>query len=129
MQKIFKQALLQCHSAKHLAPKQLTQAQFLMLNNTSLLAFNNKFFTSRVFVEGLPLDFTDAKLQDKFSSVGNVQRVRLFTNSEGQQTGRALVEFEGDDSAETAISKFNDVDVDSLTLAVRPFVDRMRNNT
>lgn len=120
MQKILRQAfvqgqLVQSQSAT-LAAKQATQTSFLM--------FNVRAFSNKVFVEGLPLDWTDSQLENRLKAAGNITQLRLFTNSQGQTTGKAFVEFESDEAAEKAITDFNDVEIEGLQHKARPFVDR-----
>ena len=57
MQKILKQAIVQSQ-LKAAASKQTTQ--MMMLSN--LFNFNMRAFNTKVFVEGLPLDWTDSQL-------------------------------------------------------------------
>lgn len=109
------------------ASKQAAQSNMLMLNNlqfANLFSQNMRAFNTKIFVEGLPLDWTDSQLQNRLKASGSVVQVRLFTNAQGQTTGKAVVEFENDESAEKAITDFNDVEVEGLQHKVRPFVDR-----
>jgi len=57
-------------------------------------ACSSRAFTSRVFVEGLPVDWTHHEIAQRFSMVGNVQKVNLVKNSMGQTTGKAIVTYE-----------------------------------
>lgn len=103
------------------------QNNLMMLKNiqfATLFNYNMREFNSKVFVEGLPLDWTDSQLQNRLKAAGSVVQARLFTNSQGQTTGKAIVEFENDESAEKAINDFNEVEVEGLQHKVRPFVDR-----
>ena len=121
MQKIFKQALLQSHSAKFLAPNQLAQAQLLMLNN--------KFFTSRIYCENLPHNLGEDKLSQSFAQVGEVIKVKLFQNREGVPTGKALVEFQDDDAAQKAIDQWDGKNFEDQVISVKPFVERVRTGS
>jgi hypothetical protein len=117
MQSLFKKAL-QSTSTKCLLSNQFTQS--------SLMAAQFRLFNTKVFVEGLPQPqgWTEEKLNNRFSSVGNIEQVKLFKNSEGSLTGKGLIVFEQDADAEKAISKFNGVEVDGVTHNAREFVPK-----
>lgn len=68
--------------------------QFLRVNTTLARAS----FTSRVFVEGLPLDWTHHEIAQRFGLTGSVLKVNLVKNSMGQNTGKAIVTYEKESS-------------------------------
>lgn len=51
-------------------------------------------FTTRVFVEGLPAEWTHHEIAQRFSAAGSVQKVNIVKNSMGQNTGKAVVTFD-----------------------------------
>ena len=72
--------------------KQLMMTAPKQYNALSLLS--TRAFTSRVFVEGLPSEWTHHEIAQRFSIAGTVQKVNLVKNSIGQNTGKAIVTFE-----------------------------------
>jgi RNA recognition motif-containing protein len=59
-------------------------------------------FTTRVFVEGLPTEWTHHEIAQRFSLAGSVQKVNLVKNSMGHNTGKAIVTFDQESSAQSA---------------------------
>lgn len=56
-------------------------------------------FTARIFVEGLPLDWTHHEIAQRFQIAGTVQKVNLVKNTLGHNTGKAIVTFEQETAA------------------------------
>ena len=96
------------------APKQYNQVSFLSM----------RAFTARVFVEGLPSEWTHHEIAQRFSVSGSIQKVNLVKNSLGQNTGKAIVTFDQESSAQSAQEKFDNNAVDNLICRVRPYYDR-----
>ena len=78
----------------------------MMLKSTSLfrtfLPLRYATFTSRIFVEGLPAEWTHHEIAQRFSLAGTVQKVNLVKNQFGQNTGKAIVTFDQESSAQAA---------------------------
>ena len=55
--------------------------------------------------------------------MGNVEKVNLIKNSLGQNSGKALVTFEKEDSVDKAVNTFHNIAVDSEINLVRPFYE------
>lgn len=81
-------------------------------------------FTSRVFVEGLPGDWSHHEIAQRFSIAGTVQKVNLVKNSLGQNTGKAIITFEKESGAQSAQEKFDNNAVENLICRVKPYYDR-----
>ena len=65
-------------------------------------------FTSKVFVTGIPSSWDQLEVKSKFEVAGPVTGVSLVLNQLGQQTGKAIVQFESEDSVKDAVNHFND---------------------
>jgi RNA recognition motif-containing protein len=81
-------------------------------------------FTNRIFVEGLPSDWSHHEVAQRFAAAGTVHKVNLVRNSLGQATGKAIVTYEHEQSAKSAQEKFDNQAVDNLVCRVKPFYDR-----
>ena len=82
----------------------LVKSTFL-LSRASYLPF--RLFTTRIFVEGLPADWSHHEVAQRFSIAGTVQKVNLVRNSLGQATGKAIVTYEQESAATAAQEKFD----------------------
>ena len=81
-------------------------------------------FTSRIFVEGLPIDMSSEDVSSRFGIAGAVQKVNFVKNTLGQNTGKAIITFDKDNSAQNAIERFHDIAVDSIINRVKPFQEK-----
>ena len=72
--------------------KQLMMSAPKQYNTVSLLGM--RAFTARVFVEGLPSEWSHHEIAQRFSIAGSIQKVNLVKNSMGQNTGKAIVTFD-----------------------------------
>ncbi|KAE9974699.1 hypothetical protein BLS_002944 [Venturia inaequalis] len=74
---------------------------------------------AKLFVGGLSLDASDEKLRVKFEEFGTVEEARVVKDREtGRSRGFGFVRYTLPESADTAISKMNDVEFDGRTLHV-----------
>ena len=71
--------------------KMMLKQMFARPMNQMLMMRN---FTAKVFIEGLPSEWTHHEIAQRFSIAGNVQKVNLVKNSMGHNTGKAIVTFE-----------------------------------
>lgn len=78
----------------------LLKSTFL-LSRTSFLPIH-RLFTTRIFIEGLPADWSHHEIAQRFSLAGTVQKVNLVRNSLGQTTGKAIVTYEQEAAARSA---------------------------
>lgn len=101
---------------------------FLNTRMQSAASFNMltayRAFTARVFVEGLPLEWTHHEIAQRFQVAGAVQKVNLVKNTMGHNTGKAIVTFEQEAAAQSAQEKFDNQAVDNLVCKVKPYYDR-----
>lgn len=82
----------------------------------------------RLFVGSLPYSATSAQLEELFSQAGKIQSLNLITDKfSGQSKGFAFVEFETEEEAKEAVTKFNNFELDGRKIVVneaRPQEDR-----
>ncbi len=82
----------------------------------------------KLFVGSLPWGVDDQKLNDLFSTFGNVSSaVVLKDKMTGRSRGFGFVEFEDDAAADEAVNKMNGADVEGRKIVVneaRPREDR-----
>lgn len=60
-------------------------------------------FAKKLFVVGLPADWDQNEISSRFSLTGTLESVHLVKNAMGQNSGKAVLEYERDDSADAAI--------------------------
>ena len=74
--------------------KQFMMSSAKQVQHSPLTYMQLRAFTARVFVEGLPADWTHHEIAQRFSIAGQVQKVNLVKNNLGQNTGKAIVTFD-----------------------------------
>lgn len=79
----------------------------------------------KVFVGNLSFNTNQDRLRETFAAAGQVVSVHIGTDREtGRSRGFAFVEFSSDEQAQSAISRFNDFDLDGRKLRVNAAEDR-----
>lgn len=78
-----------------------------------------------MFVGNLSFNTNQDRLKETFAAAGNVVSVHIGMDREtGRSRGFAFVEFSNDEEAQSAISRFNDFDLDGRKLRVNAAEDR-----
>src|SRR5438128_6467718 len=73
----------------------------------------------KLFVGNLSFNMDERRLQELFESVGPVDSVNIVRDQmTGRARGFAFVEMQSDESAQTAIQKLNETELDGRKLAV-----------
>ena len=73
----------------------------------------------KLYIGNLPYKATETELEELFSTVGQVDSVRIITDREtGRPRGFGFVEMGSDDDAQKAIAKFNEYELDGRALTV-----------
>ena len=86
--------------------------------------------SSKVFVGNLDFKTSRDEVQNLFSQVGTIKDVFLPTDREsGRPRGFAFVEFESDDDAQKAITKFDGYELSGRALRVNAAQDRPRGGS
>jgi len=92
-----------------------------------------------IFIQNLPKDVTRDAIQDAFSTVGPIKtdeqsggpKIWIYKDRiTGESNGRATVTYEDEDTADKAISEYNNQNIDSLNAVVQVQLAqrRPRNN-
>jgi len=84
--------------------------------------------TDAIFIQNLPKNITREEIITAFSTVGNIKtddrsggpKIWIYKDRDtGEPNGRATVTYEDDDTANRAISEYNDQHIDSIDAVVR----------
>ncbi|CDW79577.1 rna-binding domain protein [Stylonychia lemnae] len=116
---------------KHLISKQ-QQYTFALLrgNNRQSISqtfqrglYQSRLFSSKIFAEGLPTDWTQQEIAQYYGVVGEITQVNLVKNTMGQNTGKAIVTFSKDQAQKAAVQKFNNFAVNNIITIVKPYFE------
>jgi RNA recognition motif-containing protein len=83
-----------------------------------------RLFSHKIFVSNLPHYWDANEINSRFSTVGQVNQVKLIKNNLGKNSGKAIVEFNSKKQATAAVEHFHDRAVDNLVCNARPFIDK-----
>ncbi len=73
----------------------------------------------KIFVGNLPFSFDNNRLQQEFAQFGNVESAKIIMDrNSGRSRGYGFVEFSEKNSADNAVEKMNDFEVDGRKLTV-----------
>ena len=75
-------------------------------------------------MQGMPTDWDRSEILTRFGKVGTIQNIHLVLNSTGQQTGKAILTYDKDESGEIAIQKFDNRAVEGLVCRVKPYFQK-----
>ena len=67
-----------------------------------------KRFHSKVFIRGIPTDWDHAEMISRFGTIGPISQVYFVRNQQGQNTGKVIMTYEDDKSADLCIARFDD---------------------
>lgn len=76
----------------------------------------------QIVVQGIPWAYTWRELKDMFVEIGNIERADVATGYDGRSRGFGTVRFLGPESAQAAVARFHQTELEGRTLAV--FIDR-----
>ncbi|CAF2583319.1 unnamed protein product [Rotaria sp. Silwood2] len=92
--------------------------------------------TDAIFIQNLPKNITRDQILDIFSTVGPIKtddrsggpKIWIYKDRDtGEANGRATVTYEDDETANRAISKYNDQHIDSIGTSVQVQLAQRRN--
>ena len=66
-------------------------------------------FSSRILVAGIPTEWDQKDIHNRFGVVGSVAAVNLVLGQKGVRTGKAVVTFDNKSTADKAIEMFDNV--------------------
>ena len=81
-------------------------------------------FASRVFVQGLPVDWDRSEVTSRFGIVGQLDKVHLVLDNLGKPTGKAVLSYVEDDAGDQAIKHFDNRAVENLVCRVKPYFEK-----
>ena len=79
--------------------------------------FNKK---NSLHIEGIPVNWDEARIKEKFSLVGSIENVIIIKNKFGQSSGKAIVAYDTFEGATLSFNKFRTSSVGPNPLKVRP---------
>jgi len=97
-----------------------------------------EILTDAIFIQNLPKNITREEILDAFSTVGPIKtddrsggpKIWLYKDRDtGEGNGRATVTYEDDETANKAISEYNDQHIDSIDAVVRVQLAQRRTRT
>eukprot|EP01018_Ginkgo_biloba_P010458 Gb_26955 [translate_table: standard] len=78
--------------------------------------------TANIFIKNLDKELDNKALHDTFSSFGTILSCKIATDASGQSKGYGFVQFEQEESAQTAIDKLNGMLINDKQVYVGPFL-------
>ena len=57
------------------------------------LQSGSRLFNSKVFVQGIPVDWDENEINARFSLVGKLDNVHFVKSSTGARTGKVVIEY------------------------------------
>ncbi|KAI9128229.1 hypothetical protein K1719_001222 [Acacia pycnantha] len=82
-----------------------------------------------IFIKNLDKAIDHKALHETFSSFGNILSCKVATDSSGQSKGYGFVQFENEDSAQTAIEKLNGMLLNDKQVYVGPFLRKQERES
>jgi polyadenylate-binding protein len=84
--------------------------------------------TANIFIKNLDKAIDNKALHDTFSAFGGILSCKVATDCSGQSKGYGFVQFEQEESAQTAIEKVNGMLLNDKQVFVGPFVRRQERD-
>ena len=72
-------------------------------------------------MQGIPPEWDEHEVNARFSIAGPLNRVHFVKSAQGLRTGKVVIEYTNKDSADKAITRFDNKAVDGLICHVKPF--------
>ena len=83
-----------------------------------------RLMSTKVFVQGIPLEWDENEIGARFSIAGPLERVHFVRSAQGLKTGKVVIEYQEASSAEQAVTRFDNQIVDGLIASVKPFINK-----
>ncbi|KAI9127835.1 hypothetical protein K1719_000828 [Acacia pycnantha] len=118
------------------AARAIDLLNFTTLNNKSIrIMYSHRDPSIRrsgagnIFIKNLDKAIDHKALQETFSVFGNILSCKVATDSSGQSKGYGFVQFENEDSAQTAIEKLNGMLLNDKQVYVGPFLRKQERES
>nr|GMD89143.1 polyadenylate-binding protein 2-like [Ipomoea batatas] len=85
--------------------------------------------TANIFIKNLDKSIDNKALHDTFSSFGNILSCKIATDPNGQSKGHGFVQFDNEESAQSAIDKLNGMLINDKQVYVGPFLRKQERDT
>lgn len=85
--------------------------------------------TANIFIKNLDKSIDNKALHDTFSTFGNILSCKIATDCNGQSKGYGFVQFENEESAQTAIDKLNGMLINDKQVYVGQFLRRQERDS
>ncbi|XP_062097417.1 polyadenylate-binding protein 2-like [Humulus lupulus] len=85
--------------------------------------------TGNIFIKNLDKDIDHKALHDTFSSFGNILSCKVATDASGQSKGYGFVQFDSEESAQSAIDKLNGMLLNDKQVFVGPFLRKQERDS
>ncbi|CAI9115814.1 OLC1v1016815C1 [Oldenlandia corymbosa var. corymbosa] len=85
--------------------------------------------TANIFIKNLDKAIDNKALHDTFSSFGNILSCKIATDSNGQSKGYGFVQFDNEESAQSAIDKLNGMLINDKQVFVGPFLRKQERDS
>ena len=83
-----------------------------------------RLMSTKVFVQGIPVEWDENEIGARFSIAGPLERVHFVRSAQGLKTGKVVIEYQEASSAEQAVTRFDNQIVDGLIASVKPFINK-----
>jgi len=106
----------------------------MMMNHTTKKAMqmlsqtNKMMFSSKILVSNLPKHWDIHEINNRFKISGPVAQVQLIKDSLGQNSGKAVVEYQYEKHASSAVQTFNNTAVGNHVCLARPMIDKQETS-
>lgn len=119
------------------ASRAMEMLNFTLVNNKPIrVMYSNrdpsmrKSGTANIFIKNLDKTIDNKALHDTFSVFGNILSCKVATDPSGQSKGYGFVQYDNEESAQTAINKLNGMLINDKPVFVGPFVRKQdRDNS
>ena len=96
----------------------------MVYKHMPLASLQFRMLSARIFVQGIPVDWDENEINARFSLVGALNSVHFVKSSTGAKTGKVVIDFAEQDSADQAIARFDNQAVEGKVCSVKPFINK-----
>ncbi|KAK4490379.1 hypothetical protein RD792_001055 [Penstemon davidsonii] len=125
-----------CALCAALSARAMEVLNFTPLNNKAIRVMYShrdpsirKSGTANIFIKNLDKTIDNKALHDTFSSFGNILSCKIATDPSGQSKGYGFVQFDSEESAQSAIDKLNGMLLNDKQVFVGHFLRKQERDT